>query len=119
MRESVPVQCNYHGQRGKMSLIAVYIPCKDEDEARAVAQHLLKERLIACAGQWPIESQYHWQGSIAREGEVAILAKSISEKWAGIKAEAVKVHSYDLPAIVKFDIETNEEYEKWLRKELT
>mgnify|MGYP001824824030 CR=1 FL=1 len=99
-------------------MIAVYIPCKDDDEAGRVGAHLLEKKLVACANIWPIRSMYMWKGNLVDEGEVVCLLKSTEDKYEAIKQEVAKVHSYEVPAIIKFNISANEDYEKWLRDEL-
>jgi len=101
-----------------MSLIAVYIPCKDDDEARTISQALLREKLVACAGMWKMNSLFLWKGELKDEDEVVIFAKSTDDKYEGIKNQVRELHSYELPAIIKIPIEANEEYEKWLKNEL-
>jgi len=100
-------------------MIAVYIPCKDENEAGDIAKKLLEKKLVACAGMWPIRSLYTWKGEIADESETVILAKSTKENYQEIKTEVKKNHSYETPAIIKFNIESNKDYEKWLRQEVS
>ena len=99
-------------------MIAVYIPCKDEDEASTIAKALVEENLAACAPIWPIRSFFMWEGKIEDASEVAILAKSTEELYAKLEARVKELHSYDIPAIISWEIKSNEEYEKWLKKEL-
>ena len=118
MCESLSIWSDSHGKRTKMNLIAVYIPCKDKEEAKKITKHLLDKKLIACAGMWPIESFYMWKGELRNDKEYTILAKSTDEKFEDMKKEIKGIHSYEIPAIVKFKIETNEDYEKWLTNEV-
>jgi periplasmic divalent cation tolerance protein len=98
-------------------MIAVYIPCKNTKEARHIAHELLKERLIACAGLWPIRSLYEWKGKLEDCPEVVILAKSQGRNFARIKRRVIELHSYEVPAIVKWHISANEEYKEWVNKQ--
>ncbi len=102
-----------------MGMIDVYIPCRDEEEARRISLHLLEKRLIACSNIWPVNSLYIWKGQPADEKEFVILAKTADEKYPEIIVETEKLHSYEVPGITKFNIEANEAYGKWLRKEVS
>ena len=94
----------------------IYITCKDKEEAKKISKHLLEKRLIACANIFPIESMYWWKGKIEEVNEHVIIAKGLD--FEKIKQEVRKIHSYDVPAILKIDAEANEEYMDWVKKEV-
>ena len=96
-------------------MVFIYITCKDKKEAKAISKALLKKRLIACSNMFPIESMYWWKGKIQDDKEIAILAKTKPENYDKIKQEVKKLHSYDIPRIIKIETESNEEYEDWVR----
>ena len=93
----------------------IYITCKDKVEAKKISKHLLEKRLIACANIFPIESMYWWKGEIEEANESVIIAKGFD--FEKIKEETKKVHSYDVPAIIKIEADSNEEYMDWARVE--
>jgi periplasmic divalent cation tolerance protein len=96
----------------------VYITCKDEKEARKISVHLLKKRLIACANIFQIKSMYWWQGRITNDRETAILAKTNNKNFDKVVKEAERMHSYQIPCIVKLDAKSNKKYESWASSEL-
>ena len=96
----------------------VYITCKDEKEAVKISKHLLSERLIACSNIHQIRSLYRWHKKIQDEKEFAIIAKTKEKNYQKIKEEVSKLHSYDIPCILKIDVEANESYQKWINKEV-
>lgn len=99
-------------------MISVYITCKDHNEAKQIATHLLQKRLIACANIFPITSVFRWQGKITDESEVAMLCKAKKQDFSRIKEEARQIHSYEIPCIVAFPWqESDEEYAKWVNEE--
>ncbi len=95
-----------------------YITCKDEKEAVKISMHLLEKRLIACSSIFPIRSIYRWEGKMQDEKEYAIMAKTNRGNFEKIKLEVRKVHSYDVPCILKIDAEANKEYEEWVNGEV-
>ena len=101
-----------------MVLIIVYITCKDMNEARRVSKHLLDKKLIACSNLFPIRSMYKWKNKFCDEKEIAIVAKSVKSKFAKIKTEVKKVHSYDVPCIEMITSKANSPFEDWVKKEV-
>jgi len=96
----------------------IYITCKDEKEAEKISRHLLKKKMIACANLHPIRSLYWWKGKIQDEHEIVILAKTLDKHYNKIKEEVSKIHSYDIPCILKIKTESNKSYQEWVNKEV-
>ena len=96
----------------------VYITCKDEKEAEKISMHLLKKRLIACANVFPIKSMYWWKGKIAKSNEHAIIAKTSDKNFKKLELEVKRLHSYEIPCILKINAAANKEYQAWLNKEI-
>ncbi len=92
----------------------VYITCKDEKEAVKISKHLLNKKLIACSNMHPIRSMYWWNDKIEDEKDFVIIAKTLEKNYKAIKEEVLKLHSYEVPCILKIDAEANESYGKWL-----
>ncbi len=95
-----------------------YITCRDKKEANKITIHLLRKRLIACANVFPIKSMYWWNNKIAGHNEYAIFAKTNDENFKKLEIEVKKIHSYEIPCILKLDAVANKEYEKWSRNEM-
>jgi len=96
----------------------VYITCKDEEEAVKISKHLLDKRLIACSNMYPIRSMYRWQGKLQDEKEFVMMAKTKEKNYEKIKEEVKKIHSYDVPCILKIDAEANESFNRWVNEEV-
>ena len=97
-----------------MAFIFVYVTNPDRKTASMITEHLLKNKMIACANIFPVESMYWWKGKIETTNEFVAVMKSRKEKWETLKKEIKKIHPYTVPCIVKIDVESNKEYEKWL-----
>ncbi|MBL7056133.1 divalent-cation tolerance protein CutA [Candidatus Woesearchaeota archaeon] len=95
-----------------------YITCKDEKEAVKISKHLLEKKLIACSNIHPIRSLYNWKGKVQDEKEFVIMAKTTEEMFEKVKEEVEKVHSYDIPCILKIDAEANDSYGKWVNAQV-
>jgi len=99
-------------------MIIVYITCKNKAEAKKISDHLLKKKLIACANLYNSDSMYKWKGKKVTEKEVTIFAKTADKHFSAIKKEVTKIHSYDIPCILKIKVEANAPYAKWVSSEV-
>lgn len=99
-------------------MILVYITHKNQEEAEKAVKHLLEKRLVACGNIFPIKSFYLWKGKIENSDEFVSLVKTKKENWGKLKKEVVKIHSYEVPCIIKIDAEANPEFEEWINSEL-
>jgi periplasmic divalent cation tolerance protein len=97
-----------------MSFALIYITHSSEAEAQRVSQHLLERKLIACTNIFPITSAYWWQGMIQNECEWVSIVKTTLESFEGVKTQVEKVHSYEVPCILKITVEANAAYEQWI-----
>ena len=79
----------------------VWCPFPDAESARAAADALLDDRLIACANiLGGIESRFVWEGARATGSEVAVLFKTTSERLDDVVDHLGDLHPYDTPAIL-------------------
>lgn len=101
-----------------MRFAIVYITHPNEEKAKEIADHLLKMRLIACANIFPITSAYWWNGEIVKEGEWVSIVKTTLGNWEQLKEETARVHPYEVPCILKMEVEANEEYYHWIRSQV-
>ena len=100
-----------------MAFGLLYVICNDKKEAKKIALKLLEKRLIACANIFPVKSMYSWKGKVIQENEHVIVMKTLKQKFTKIKAEILKIHSYDVPCIVGYEMKAGHaDYLKWLRK---
>jgi periplasmic divalent cation tolerance protein len=87
-----------------MSTIAIMTTTDSLDEARAIAATLVERKLAACAQISSIQSFYTWEGKVQDDDEFRVLVKTTGDRYADVEAAILELHSYDLPAIVAFDI---------------
>jgi len=100
-----------------IDMILIYITCKDNKEAKKISKALLEKRLVACTNLHKIESMYWWNNQIKEDNEVVIIAKTKETNYEKVKTEVKKLHSYDIPCILKIKAEANEGYDKWINEE--
>ncbi|WP_040308519.1 divalent-cation tolerance protein CutA [Asticcacaulis biprosthecium] len=102
-----------------MEIVTVSITCASGDQAQRIAQHLVENRLAACAQTHPIHSTYVWQGAMEFSAEVMLTAKTVTAKLPQIEAAVVALHSYEVPEILAQSVAwCSESYTAWLHETL-
>ncbi len=87
------------------SLGVVLVTAGSEEEARAIAQALVQEKLAACVNFTPIQSVYTWQGEIQQDQEWQLLIKTDLARFDQLAARIQALHSYDVPEIIALPIQ--------------
>lgn len=97
--------------------VFVYSTFPDRDSALAVAEHLVREKLAACANlSAPITSVYEWEGTLETASEVAALFKTRRTLADALIAAARSQHPYSVPCFLVLPIETgSSDYLNWVR----
>ena len=98
--------------------IVVFMTAANREEAARLADMLVGAHLAACVQLLPeIESVYRWQGTIERQQEVLLLAKSTTDKFDELEREVRALHSYETPEIVAVTaVAVSDPYLKWLKE---
>ncbi|WP_203310828.1 MULTISPECIES: divalent-cation tolerance protein CutA [Sphingomonas] len=92
----------------------------DEEEARAIGGRLVEERLVACANVLgPCLSVYRWEGAVESGAEAIAQFKTLPQRVEAVVARIAELHSYTLPAIEHWTVQTNEAGAAWVRDCLT
>lgn len=98
---------------GEVSTVLVTYP--DERTARAISRSLIERRLAACANIFAVGSIYRWKGEIEEASEFASLYKIRSEDFPAVEGAIKKLHPYDVPCIVRYDVtEGSGDYLRWI-----
>jgi periplasmic divalent cation tolerance protein len=95
---------------------SVLFTAPDLATAERISQSLIEKRLVACANYWPIRSMFRWEGEVERASEYAILLKTRSSDFESLTREISRMHPYDLPCILRYDIaEGWPPYLEWIK----
>lgn len=101
-------------------LVLVYTLFGSSDEARTVSRQLVEEKFAACANiHAPCASIYEWDGQVREEGEVPVLFKTTPSQRPALMARLAELHSYDVPAILSWDMTADEAYCGWVEAQIT
>lgn len=99
----------------KMMYSFVISTCKSRNEARKIAEKVLKEKLVACAKLIPISSSYWWKGKIVNDREILLLLQTAKGRVPKLIRRIKKSHSYEMPEIVEIEMKRgNNEFYKWI-----
>lgn len=100
---------------------AIVILCAfpNADEAEKTARDLLNKKLIACAHlPAPGRSLYRWKGKIEDASEIYALFKTTNAQYKAVEAEILKLHSYEVPAILAFPAaQGHDAFLNWINEE--
>ncbi len=97
-------------------LALLYVPCANIDEATAIGRRLVEEKLVACANAFPATSMFWWKQRIYQGCEGILILKTTSALAKTVEKRIRKLHSYNLPAILKFRVEANTDFERWVKE---
>jgi periplasmic divalent cation tolerance protein len=94
----------------------VLTTCGSLEEARSIAQTLVKRQLAACVNIVPqIESVYRWQGEVETATEWLLVIKTTAEVFDRLRETFTELHSYELPECIAIAIEDGSAaYLEWI-----
>ena len=95
-----------------------YITCPKKKEAHKIASFLVKKKLVACANIINnVDSDFIWKGKVAKAKEILIVGKTMNKNVQKIIKNVKKLHSYEVPCVIFFDIKNgNTDFLKWIIK---
>ena len=100
-----------------MKAIIVKTTCASKEEAKYIANILVKERLAACVQLNEIESIYFWKDEICSDNETLLSIKTKKELFSKVQSIILELHSYDVPEIVEIEISNiSEDYLKFIKE---
>ena len=96
--------------------VFLYSTFPDEVSARAVAEALVRAKLVACVNLTPLTSIYEWQGKLQTGPEIAAFIKTRRALVEQVIAAARPLHPYTVPCFLTLPIEGgNADYLDWAR----
>lgn len=98
-----------------------YITTSSPEEAESLGTTLVEERLAACVNIIPgMRSLYHWQGTVEKDEETILIAKTTGQLFHALTERVKQLHSYDVPCVLSIPTgeEGNEAYRSWLFSEV-
>jgi periplasmic divalent cation tolerance protein len=99
--------------------ILVLTTCGSKSEAAKIARSLVESRLAACVNivTAPVESIYRWKGRTESTKEFLLVIKSTHSRFAAVRREIERLHSYDVPEVIAMPIfKGSPKYLRWLEE---
>ena len=95
-----------------------YITCPKKKEANKIARLLVKKKLVACANIINnVDSVFTWKDKVLKTKEILIVGKTMNKNVQKIIKSIKKLHSYEVPCVIFFDIKNgNTDFLKWIIK---
>ena len=100
--------------------LALFITVSGPEEARKIAEALIKQRKAACVNIVPrVSSLFWWQDNIDTAQESMLIVKTKTSLLSEIIILVKEIHSYDVPEIIALPIAGgNQDYLEWIDKEV-
>jgi periplasmic divalent cation tolerance protein len=102
--------------------IVVLVTCGSAKEARKIAWAVVEQRMAACANivTSPVQSVYRWKGRVESAKEFLLIIKTTQSRFAKLKVEVKRLHSYDVPEIIALPIAAGAtDYLNWISMSVT
>ncbi len=95
-----------------------YITCPKKKEANKIAAFLVKKKLVACANIVNnVDSIFNWKGRVVKSKEILVIGKTMNKNIQKIIKNVKRLHSYEVPCVIFFDIKNgNTDFLKWIIK---
>lgn len=96
-------------------VIVVMVTASSEDEAVAIANHLVRHHLAACVSLFPVSSIYTWQNQVHHDQEWQLMIKTQQDKFTELETKVRELHTYEVPEVIALPIETGSTpYLNWI-----
>jgi periplasmic divalent cation tolerance protein len=97
-----------------LSALLILSTAPTREEAAAIAETLVTERLAACVQLSPIESWYRWEGKVEQAHEIRLHIKTSESLALQVERRIAEIHSYSVPELVRIPITGAESYLMWI-----
>ena len=75
--------------------LVALVTTSTRDEAAAIAETLVSERLAACVNIVPtIESIYRWEGKVTGDREALMIIKTTDERYPEVERRVKELHEW-------------------------
>jgi len=98
--------------------MVVLVTCGSRAEARNIARAVVEKRLAACVNvvTAAVESVYRWKGKLESAREFLLIVKTTLRRFEALKAEILRLHSYDVPEIIALPVKAgSKRYLQWVK----
>ena len=96
----------------------VFVTSGSMEEAKFISRELIETKLAACCNIVPgIVSIYEWKDNIQNDIEYLLIIKTHIEKIEELEKLVNQLHSYEVPEIISFPLESSSSrYKAWINE---
>jgi len=103
----------------KSGYCQLWLTCANKKEANNIAKTLLVKRLVACAKQIPVNSDFRWKNNLEHNNEVLLIMESKVDLFDKVENEVAKLHSYETFVLEASPVlKISQKAQAWLEKEI-
>jgi periplasmic divalent cation tolerance protein len=93
----------------------VFVTAESEEQARAIASAVVKEKYAACVSLMPVHSVYTWENEVHSDPEWQLIIKTDLAHYSQLEKRIQEIHSYDVPEIIALPIQAGlTPYLQWI-----
>jgi periplasmic divalent cation tolerance protein len=100
-----------------MPALIIFSTCKSLEEAKKIAETLVKEKLAACVNVtvMPVRSFFTWKGAFEECEEHLLIIKTSSKLFNNVEKRVRDMHSYEKPEIIAVEVTYgSKDYLDWI-----
>ena len=101
-----------------MDMRLVLVTHPDKEHAERITRGVIDAKLAACVLITDVKSFYNWEGKLNEDDEVVTILKTSTDKATELQKYIEANHDYDVPAIISFQANANENYGNWVKKQM-
>ena len=102
-----------------MDIRLVLVTHPSKEHAERITRGVIDAKLAACVLVADVKSFYNWEGKLNEDDEVVTILKTSTDKVEMLEKYIETNHDYDVPAIISFQANANENYGNWLSAQLS
>ena len=102
-----------------MDIRLVLVTHPSKEHAERITRGVIDAKLAACVLVADVKSFYNWEGKLNEDDEVVTILKTSIDKVEMLEKYIATNHDYDVPAIISFQANANENYGNWLSAQLS
>ena len=91
----------------------------NKEHAERITRGVIDAKLAACVLVTDVKSFYNWEGTLNEDDEVVTILKTTTDMIADLQKYIETNHNYDVPAIISFQANANENYGNWLEQQIS
>jgi periplasmic divalent cation tolerance protein len=101
-----------------MDMRLVLVTHPNKEHAERITRGVIDAKLAACVLVTDVKSFYNWEGKLNQDDEVVTILKTSTDKVTDLEKYIETNHEYDVPAIISFQANANENYGNWLEQQI-